>query len=371
MTARREADELQQALEAGSGVAGVLSPLVDLANTLAEVPIAAPSNASQARMDARFAAALVGRRSRPHVAPLRRFSLQLAAGLLALATFGGAAAAQAGVSPLGVAGRALDALGAIIEDVGGLFGGPLDPAPGAPEAPLDDTAATPSVRPASPTRAPTVPGTATESSPPELATTPISQPRLQPGAPEHPATSKTPSPAGPNLAIPPTATPPAPSAPAVQPSATRTPAPPSTPTPTHTPTRTPTPTVTPAATLTATPTPQWTPAASPTPAATPSAPPSPTPSSSPTATPSPTPPPTPPPDLRAFQAGAAGTVTLLVSDDWLVVYATSPQPGWTVMIDKAEGQDVQVKFLNGPLTVQFWASIEEGVIDIHVEESGP
>ena len=41
------------------------------------------------------------------------------------------------------------------------------------------------------------------------------------------------------------------------------------------------------------------------------------------------------------------------------------------MIDKAEGQDVQVKFLNGPLTVQFWASIEEGVIDIHVEESGP
>jgi hypothetical protein len=70
----------------------------------------------------------------------------------------------------------------------------------------------------------------------------------------------------------------------------------------------------------------------------------------------------------AYTAADAGTVTLDTAGDVLTIVAVAPAPGWTVT--KSENEDsknVEVKFQNGAVEVEFNANMQFGVVSPSVE----
>ena len=361
MVEPEDVDDLQHGLEP-ERPESPLESFADIERELRQIPLRGPEDSERASMDARFerllASAQVGHIPVPR---WRRLPVQFAAVLLGIASVGAAAAAGAGYSPIE---QAADGVRTVIDAAASM----ADRISGAPPSvrPIEDASITgrPTPAPASGAPVPTATsGVAASGSPTPSPTAPAPiatgspPPDPTPAAANVPVTK--PGTGGSIATVPPTAVPsvyPAPTLVPPSPSPTaRSTAQGGTPTPSSSPTATPT-SRTPVGTVTPTPS-----ASTPTPSGTTTVTPTPEPDD-PQATP------TPSSFTATYGAGAAGSVKLLVGQDWLVVSAVEPADGWTATTDKGSGKDVAVRFQRGEDVVQFWAGADGFTVTVHIEE---
>jgi hypothetical protein len=71
---------------------------------------------------------------------------------------------------------------------------------------------------------------------------------------------------------------------------------------------------------------------------------------------------------QTFPAAAAGTVTIGRSGTTLTVVAVGTNPGWTSVVERRSGPEVDVEFRNGTARVDLEAELEDGSVQVRVRE---
>jgi hypothetical protein len=69
---------------------------------------------------------------------------------------------------------------------------------------------------------------------------------------------------------------------------------------------------------------------------------------------------------KTYEISGVGTVTIAISSGDLVLVDVSA-PGWSIEVDKAESDKIEVEFRKGSAEAEFEAEIEHGQLDIEIE----
>lgn len=70
---------------------------------------------------------------------------------------------------------------------------------------------------------------------------------------------------------------------------------------------------------------------------------------------------------KTFEAGAAGTVTISVSNGVLTLDGTTENAGWAITKTRTEAGEIKVEFRNGPQQVEFEADLNHGQLETKTE----
>jgi hypothetical protein len=71
----------------------------------------------------------------------------------------------------------------------------------------------------------------------------------------------------------------------------------------------------------------------------------------------------------SYQVGTAGSVTVQISNGSLILIDATAASGWTVVVERADGEEVKVEFDNGDDTAKFEARVHNGELRVRVEPS--
>jgi hypothetical protein len=71
----------------------------------------------------------------------------------------------------------------------------------------------------------------------------------------------------------------------------------------------------------------------------------------------------------SYQVGTAGSITVQISNGSLILIDATAASGWTVVVERADGEEVKVEFDNGDDTAKFEARVHNGELRVRVEPS--
>lgn len=69
---------------------------------------------------------------------------------------------------------------------------------------------------------------------------------------------------------------------------------------------------------------------------------------------------------KTYEISGVGTVTIAISSGDLVLVDVNA-PGWSIEVDKAESDKIEVEFTKGKAEAEFEAEIKHGQLDIEIE----